>query len=195
MRSRLFTLTLVVLVVTGLTHGAQASEVSNRDFEEMAVGLESLFTELLGASDVRITFKNQGNGLYSLSIPLEDLEGYEQSQVPPKAKALRPMATGHQVSEPTDFDILIHAVLATLDIDYNIWLASINLNETETRETTITHKGPGPDFKFKQNVEYDGSSLNLFWVFAESLHEQVGEYFLKSKIAKGGSKKIDCFAQ
>lgn len=187
----------LAILALGFTVGANA-EITGRasEIEDMAVGMELLFLELLGVSDVEPVFRDHGDGVYSLSVPLDRLErGNDFIARASAAKDVTNLAHGHSLSEPTGSTVLVHSAAPLLDAEYNFWWVAVNLGtDDEEHKTTVSHKGPGADLKFSQDLVYTGSAVVFF--FTDVIHELFGVYksFVKIKGAANAKTKAGCVA-
>ena len=187
---------LLNLTVAGVN--AEIAVDENTQNEELAAGMELLFMEMLGVSEGKPVFRDHGNGLYSLSVPLDELEsGKEFLAGAFTAKAVTNLHHGHMVSEPSSLSTLIHAALASLDISYNFWWAAVNTSADDAELTTRwSHKGPGADTKGREDLLYDAERIVLF-VVEDLVHTAAGSFksFVKISGASNSKTKGGCFAQ
>ena len=112
-------LAILLLNFTAAGANAEFAVDKNTQNEEFAAGMELFFMEMLGVSEVKPVFRDHGNGVYSLSVPLDELEGGNEFLAGVStAKAVTNLHHGHMVSTPSSLSTLIHAALASLDVSY-----------------------------------------------------------------------------
>lgn len=191
---------LAILLLNFTVAGANAEIAvdENTQNEELAAGMELLFMEMLGVSEVRPVFRDHGNGLYSFSVPLDELEsGNEFLAGAFTAKAVTNLHHGHMVSTPGSLSTLIHAASASLNLKYNFWWAVVNTSADDVElKTKWSHKGPRADEKGSQNLVYDAGSIVAFFV-PDLVHTQAGVFKSSVKISGASNSKTKggCFAQ
>lgn len=190
-------LAILALTSTVPCAAAEKTPAKSPQLEDMATGMELLFQEFLGTPDVQPVFRDQGHGIYSLSVSLDQLgRGSERFAAASAAKPLKNLAVGHMLSEPSSLSTLIHAVVSSVGLDYNVWWAATNEGPDDlTRKTTIVHKGPGGDLKLVNNLLYDAFSVILFFSEVESLHDDEGVFKMSSKISGATRIKSGCRAE
>ncbi|MCH7666852.1 MAG: hypothetical protein IH936_13090 [Acidobacteria bacterium] len=191
---------LAILLINFTAAGANAEFAvdENTQNEELAAGMELLFMEMLGGSEGKPVFRDHGNGVYSLSVPLDELErGSQFLAGVSTAKAVTNLHHGHMVSTPSSLSTLIHAASATLNIGYNFWWAAVNTSADDVElKTKWSHKGPGTDEKGSEDLVYAAGTIMAFFV-PDLVHTQAGVFKSSVKISGASNSKTKggCFAQ
>lgn len=191
------TLTIVILSFTAAGASTEIATDQSTRIEDMAAGMEMLFLDLLGTSDIQPAFRDHGNGVYSLSVSLDQLPLDSGFAARAKAKAVTNLHHGHMVSDPSSPKTLIHAAEATLNISYNLWWAAVNPSGDDAElKTTWSHKGPGADAKDSQTLTYDAASIVVFWT-TNVVHTKAGIFksFVKISGSSNSKTKGGCFSQ
>lgn len=79
--------------------------------------------------------------------------------------------------------------MASLNIDYNLWWAAVNLSADDVElKTTWSHKGPGADTKDSARLVYDAESIVLFFT-THVAHTKAGPFKSSVKISGSSNSK------
>lgn len=164
-------------------------------FEALAIELETLFVEILGASDSEPVFKSHGQGLYSMTLALSEEQKERFVTQSAAVKMLTVLSNGNCASTPTSPRTLISAVMSSTDINYNFWFVAVNIsNSSKVRKTINTIKGPGLNFRRVDNLLYPDSAIQTYWFERRDAFSKDGIFTFKTKISTAGAVKGKSFA-
>jgi hypothetical protein len=198
---RLLAGVLVVALCLVLGPAARAADLA-RSAEAQALGVEALFQQLLDSNQVRPVFADLGGGFHSMSISLPpeavgrlaEAAQVDADGVARKGQSFVVLATGLQLTAPTNPSTLIHAALSSTDLPYNYWVITLNLGSQDlTRKTTLVLSGPK---KFNKSVvvNYGANGIWAVWYNPAVGVGTPGVYTLKATVDGGGSATTKSFA-
>lgn len=179
---------LALILALAVVQPAAAGGSKARELERMTVRFERLFQPLLGAIDAGdLVFSDHGNGLLSLSYPLDRAErpgiGRKRAEAPFKT-----LDCGHMAAEPTNPAAMVTAVISDLETEYNLWWTLINNTDNdELRDTTVRINGPG-DFELEvsEEVPYAANAVHLIWFNPEMPFSEPGLYVHRVAVKGAG---------
>ena len=163
--------------------------------QALVLDLEALLEELETDPALRPIFRDQGDGVTSMEIPLRP-ETRNRFQAALGAKNFQVLVAGHSKAAPKTTAKLITQAVSALDRRYHFWWCAVNFNDEDLLRNTIYKLlGPGNVFNFAQELTYPGASVDCFFIKADDPLEVFGIYTWRVKADKGGTAKEKFLAQ
>lgn len=180
-------LIVVALGVVPAVHAQEESTSAQAVQRELgALDLEQIYRLALAGDGPQPVYRNLGGGLHSLEVPLspelrERLLASAEAEVGEKAiSTFILLATGQQLTSPSNASTLIHAALSSRGLRYNHWWTAVNLGGANlVRNCTIKVARPGKTvFNRTFSCSYNANSIVTTWykhtsgVGATAVHTQ-----------------------
>ncbi len=192
----------LLIAVPAICATEDASANRDRQQETKAFEIETWFQQLLDSNDTTPTFTDYGDGFYALSSNLR-LDARERllsaapsGDITKKApQTLFVLATGQQLTPPSNPSVCIHASLSNANATYNYWVIVINLGaQNVTSTTTVQLAGPGLKFNKSVRATYGANGIWAIWYNPGAGSGKSGLYTVTATVAGGGSATTKSFA-
>jgi hypothetical protein len=185
---------LIALSLLFASAAAPAAGPAEPGLAALAADLQAALGLIAGAGDGPAEVREVGDGLYSLSVPLDSATASTWRQTAPKTFQI--LTLGHQGYPPSSPRALATSALMYPFERPNFWFAVVNLGAEDRIAPTI-HTVRCPDLKVDRigDLNYPKATVTLYWHGGTEQAGRAGQCTEKVRVAGAGARSARFFVR